>query len=80
MRDSNWYSNSVSCTREVSKISSQINDLETEKWKLEHDDYDVYYDVVYPKSYKDYYKNSGMVVGFGLLAALIIYLVKGNNQ
>lgn len=80
MSDPNWYADKTSCQSEVSKIQSQISDLETEQWKLENADYTVYYDLVKPMSYQIFYIIGGSIAGLAALGAFIIYLVKGKKS
>lgn len=80
MSDPNWFADRNSCISEVSKINSQITELETEKWQLENADYTVYYDLVKPMSYQIFYIIGGAIAGLGALGAFIIYLVKGKKS
>lgn len=77
--DSNWFANHSKCQREASEIDSQISELETEQWKLENDDYTVYYSLVKPMSYQIFYIIGGSIAGLGSIVAFIIYLVKGKK-
>ena len=80
MSDPNWFADKSSCQNEVSKIDSQISDLETEQWELENSDYTVYYSLVKPMSYQIFYIIGASIIGAALLGAFIIYLVKGKKS
>lgn len=79
MSDPDWYEKSNKYMRELSEIQSQISDLELEKFQIEHYDNTVYYQLVEPISYQIFYIIGASVFGIGLLAAFIIYLVKGKK-
>lgn len=79
MLDPNWFANSSKCQREAQEISSQITELETEQWQIEHYDNTVYYDKVKPMTYQIFYIIGGVIAGLGTLGAFIIYLVKGKK-
>lgn len=79
MSDTNWFAEKNSCMSEAKKISSQIKELETEKWKLENASYKVYYDLVKPMSYQIFYIIGGAIAGLGALSAFIMYLVNGKK-
>lgn len=80
MSDPNWFADRTKCQREAQEINSQITDLESEKWQIEHYDNTVYYDLVKPMSYQIFYIIGGAIAGLGALGALIIYLVKGKKS
>ena len=79
MTDVNWFVDYDSCQSEVRKIDSQISDLNSEQWDLEHADYTVYYNIVKPMSYQIFYIIGGSIAGLAILGAFIIYLVKGKK-
>lgn len=79
MSDSNWFTNHSKCQRELSDIEDKINDLETEKFKIENYDNTVYYQKVKPMSYQIFYIIGASIAGVSLLGAFIIYLVKGKK-
>ena len=78
--DPNWFADRTKCQREAQEINSQITDLESEQWKIEHYDNTVYYDLVKPMSYQIFYIIGGAIAGLGALGAFIIYLVKGKKS
>lgn len=80
MSDPNWYADVTSCQSEASKITSEINELETEQWKLKNADYTVYYSNIKPMTYIIFYIIGGSVALLGALGAFIIYLVKGKKS
>ena len=57
-------------------MEDKINDLETEKFKIENYDNTVYYQKVKPMSYQIFYIIGASIAGVSLLGAFIIYLVK----
>ena len=80
MSDPNWFADRTKCQREAQEINSQITDLESEQWEIEHYDNTVYYDLVKPMSYQIFYIIGGAIAGLGALGAFIIYLVKGKKS
>lgn len=76
MSNPNWYA----CQSEVNKITSEINELESEQWKLKNANYTVYYNNVKPMSYYIFYIIGGSIALLGALGAFIIYLVKGKKS
>ncbi len=78
--DPNWYADKTSCQSEVNNITSEINELETEQWKLKNANYTVYYNNVKPMSYYIFYIIGGSIALLGALGAFIIYLVKGKKS
>ena len=80
MTDPNWFTNHTKCKREASSIKSKMDELSTEKWKIENADYTAYYNLVEPMSYQIFYIIGGSIAGIAALGAFIIYLVKGNKS
>lgn len=79
MSDANWFANHSKCQEEASKIYSQISELKTEKFQVEHSDNTVYYNKVEPMSYQIFYIIGGSIAGVAALGAFLIYLVKGKK-
>ncbi len=79
MSDPNWFENKSKCQRESSELDSQISDLESEQWEIEHYNNTVYYEKVKPMTYQIFYIIGGCIAGLAALAAFIIYLVKGKK-
>ena len=75
----NWFENSSKCNDELFDLESQIASLEFESSAINLKDYTVYYDLVKPMSYCIFYIIGGSVAGIAILAAFIIYLVKGKK-
>lgn len=80
MSDANWFANKSKCQRETQEIRTQINDLETEQWQIEHYDNTVFYDLVKPMTYQIFYIIGSSIAGLAILGAFIIYLVKGKKS
>ena len=74
MRDPNWFADHSRVQREASAINSQISDLESEIWTLQHKDYTVYYSLVKPLTYLLFYYIAGGVFTLLSLIALIYFL------
>lgn len=79
MSDPNWFANNSKCQREAAEINSQINELETEQFKIEHYDNTVFYNKVKPISYQIFYIIAGSIFSVAALGSFIIYLVKGKK-
>ncbi|MBE6160803.1 MAG: hypothetical protein E7158_01090 [Firmicutes bacterium] len=81
MSDSDWYATVNQCHREASTISSKIQDLENEKFKLETANYKVYYDLAKSEDYKfTYCATGGMVLFFGIIVSLSVYLIAKRRE
>ena len=76
---SDWFNKSSKCVSEKSEISSKMSSLEMEDSKIKSKDYTVYYSEVKPMTYLVFYIIGASVAGIALLAAFIIYLVKGKK-
>lgn len=77
--DPNWFANQSNCNQELFELNSKMSDLELEDSSIKAKDYTVYYDEVKPMSYCIFYIIGGSVAGIAILAAFIIYLVKGKK-
>lgn len=80
MSDANWFANKSKCQREAQEINTQISDLETEQWQIEHYDNTVYYDLVKPMTYQIFYIIGGSIAGLGAIGALVIYIVNSKKS
>ena len=74
MRDSNWFAEHSKVQREASDIQSQINELEMEKFRIEHADYTVFYSLVEPITYNIFCYIGAGVFALLSLIALIYFL------
>ena len=60
---------------ELSNLKTRYNNLDSEGYKLQNDNYTVYYDIVEPIKYMIFYYIGAGVVGFTILISLIYFLV-----
>lgn len=75
MRDTDWFAKHSQCQREASNLQSQIMDLESEEFQLEHANYTVYYDKEMPEQYIPFYIFGGFVILASAVIALAIWLI-----
>ena len=73
MRDSDWYSKVNQCHREASAIKSKITDLKTEEFKLNNNDYTVYYKPILQIKYFILYFTGAGVMGISLIISGSVY-------
>ena len=74
-----WFEKSQKCQREKQDLYGQMSDLEFENSTIKNRDYTGYYQVVKPMTYQIFYIIGASIAGVALLAAFIIYLVKGKK-
>lgn len=60
---------------ELSELESQYSDLSTEEFKLENDNYTVYYDLVKPIKYLIFYYIAAGVISLTVIISLIYFLI-----
>lgn len=75
MGDSDWFAKRNQCQREASNLQSQIMDLESEAFQLEHANYTVYYDKEMPEQYIPFYIFGGFIILASAGIALAIWLI-----
>lgn len=74
MGSANWFADVSKCRRESSEISSQISDLEDEKFKLENGNYRVNYTPAVAKNYTYLSIIGGILIFISGIVSLIIYI------
>lgn len=72
--DPNWFSEHSRVEREATDLYTQITELETEQFKIQNDDYTVYYSLVEPITYHIFYYIAAGVLAVMSLIALIYFL------
>ena len=80
MGSADWFANSSKCQREASEIRDQINNLESEAFKLNNADYTVYYKSISVSKYNIFYIIGGGIILLAALGALIFYLIAKRRE
>lgn len=80
MSDSDWFTKVNQCHREASSINSEISDLDMEKFELENNDYTVYYDIAYAKSYYFLVFIGIVVIVLGGMISLMFYIIAKRRE
>lgn len=75
MNDPSWFVNSNKCDREVSSLRQQLSKLEAEEFKLNNDDYTVYYKPILPIKYLILYYIGASIIGISLIASGVVYFI-----
>lgn len=75
MQDPDWFAKKGQCKRESSAIHSNIMDLESEEFQLEHANFTVYYDKADSSWCVILYGVGGFIILASAVAALAIWLI-----
>lgn len=74
-----WFEKKTKCNREKTELQTKMFNLQAEETMLKSADYTGYYSEVKPMTYIVFYIVGASLAGVALLAAFIIYLVKGKK-
>lgn len=80
MSSPSWFEDSTRCQSEVSSLHSKLGSLEMEEFKLENEDYTVYYNKIPNLSFLIFYYLGSSVIGTACLIAGIFYLIAKRRE